>query len=77
MQNAFGQSFVGTTAQGLVAGLVTLSSANSKQGSAGSAAQAQSWAKAAGIGNSQGAFIGTYNFGPGVGTFNFGTGKWQ
>jgi hypothetical protein len=33
--------------------------------------------KGAGIGNSQGAFTGTYNFGPGVGTFNFGTGKWQ
>ena len=30
-----------------------------------------------GIGNSQGAFVGTYNFGPGVGTFNFGTGQWQ
>jgi hypothetical protein len=29
-----------------------------------------------GIGNSQGAFIGTYNFGPGAGTFNFGTGQW-
>jgi RHS repeat-associated protein len=29
-----------------------------------------------GIGNTQGAFIGTYNFGPGIGTFNFGTGQW-
>jgi hypothetical protein len=77
MQNALAQSFVGTSAQGLVAGLVTLSAANSNQGSASAAAQAQSWAKGAGIGNSQGAFIGTYNFGPGVGTFNFGSGKWQ
>jgi hypothetical protein len=30
-----------------------------------------------GVGNKNGPFTGTYNFGPGVGTFNFGTGKWQ
>jgi RHS repeat-associated protein len=29
------------------------------------------------IGNSMGAFVGTYNFGPGVGTYNFGTQSWQ
>ena len=29
-----------------------------------------------GIGNTQGPFVGTYNFGAGVGTFNFGTGQW-
>jgi hypothetical protein len=29
-----------------------------------------------GIGNTQGKFVGTYNFGPGVGTFNFGSGQW-
>ena len=33
-------------------------------------------AKALGIGNSVGSFIGTYNFGPGIGTYNFGTGRW-
>ena len=29
-----------------------------------------------GIGNSIGAFVGTYNFGPTVGTYNFGTQSW-
>jgi hypothetical protein len=29
-----------------------------------------------GIGNTQGKFVGTYNFGSGVGTFNFGSGQW-
>ena len=29
------------------------------------------------IGNSIGAFVGTYNFGPGAGTYNFGTKSWQ
>jgi hypothetical protein len=29
-----------------------------------------------GIGNTQGAFIGTYNFGS-AGTFNFGPGQWK
>ncbi len=33
-------------------------------------------AKALGIGNSTGSFIGTYNFGSGTGTYNFGTGRW-
>jgi RHS repeat-associated protein len=29
------------------------------------------------IGNSQGPFVGTYNFGSGVGTYNFGTKSWK
>lgn len=29
------------------------------------------------IGNSIGAFVGTYNFGPGIGTYNFGTKSWK
>ena len=38
---------------------------------------AQSAAKAVGVGNTgSGTFVGTYNFGPGIGTFNFGTGSW-
>ena len=30
-----------------------------------------------GVGNSQGNFIGTYNFGPGIGAYNFGTQSWE
>jgi len=29
------------------------------------------------VGNALGAFVGTYNFGPGVGTYNFGIKSWK
>lgn len=51
------------------------SSNNSSSGSSGSGGTAF-LAGQLGIGNTQGAFVGTYNFGPGAGAFNFGTGQW-
>ena len=57
----------------------SLSSSNSTGGVNGGGSSGGGTAFLAGqmgIGNTQGAFIGTYNFGPGAGTFNFGTGQW-
>ena len=51
------------------------SSNNSNSGSSDSGGTAF-LAGQLGIGNTQGAFTGTYNFGQGAGTFNFGTGQW-
>jgi RHS repeat-associated protein len=58
----------------------TISAPTSQTGGGGSCQGCSAYSYTAGqygIGNSQGAFVGTYNFGSGVGTFNFGTGQWQ